>query len=115
MLEGSVRVRGASYRLIGIEPLTSPKGFAAGGLATDADLESFLKAPGRTLVAPETLKELDVAAGAQSRTEAGGILPPLAVSDAVAPGLLVVDIGLAQTVLARPGQLSRLIVAAGEC
>ena len=31
VLEGSVRIRGASYRLIGIEPLTSPKGSAVGG------------------------------------------------------------------------------------
>jgi putative ABC transport system permease protein len=113
VLEGTVRIRGVSFRLIGIEPLTSPKASAVGGLATNADLEAFLKPPGRTLVAPETLRLLEAVPGAQPATEQGRVLPPLAVADAVAPGLLVVDIGAAQAVLGRPEQLSRLIVAAG--
>ena len=113
VLEGTLRIGGVSYRVIGIEPLTSPKSSAGGHLATSADLEAFLKHPGRTLVAPETLAELGVAPGAQPATEQGRTLPPLAVADAVAPGLLVVDIGAAQTLLGRDGQLSRLILAGG--
>ncbi|WP_366512376.1 ABC transporter permease [Hyphomicrobium sp.] len=113
VLEGTLRIGGVSYRVVGIEPLTSPKSSAGGHLATSADLEAFLKQPGRTLVAPETLAELGVAPGAQPATEQGRTLPPLAAADAVAPGLLVVDIGAAQTLLGRDGQLSRLILAAG--
>ncbi|MGE0022378.1 MAG: FtsX-like permease family protein [Hyphomicrobium sp.] len=109
VLEGTVRLGAQSYRLVGIDPLTAPKGAAAPGLATGDDLEAFLKAPGRTLVAPETLAELGVAPSARPVTERGEALPPLVGADTVAPGMLVVDIGAAQTLLGRPGQLTRLV------
>jgi putative ABC transport system permease protein len=114
VLEGTVRIGAASYRLIGVEPLTVAKGSAVGGLATGADLVAFLRAPGQTLAAPETLAELGAVAGARPRTDAGQALPPLVASDAVAPGLLLVDIGLAQDILGRPGQLSRLVIASAD-
>lgn len=113
VLEGTVRLGAQSYRLIGIDPLTVPKGSAAPGLMTGDDLEAFLTAPGRTLVAPETLGELGVAPGARPVTERGGALPPLVAADTVAPGMLVVDIGAAQTLLGRPGQLTRLVAPPG--
>ena len=114
VLEGSVRIGAASYRLIGVEPLTVPQGSPVAGLATGRDLEAFLRAPGQTLVAPETLAELRLAGGAAPQTDRGRALPPLVGADAVAPGLLVVDVGVAQEVLGRPGQLTRLIVPPGE-
>ncbi len=109
VLEGSVRLAGNSYKLIGVEPLTAPRGAAVGGLETSRDLEAFLTAPGQTLLSSETLAELGAKAGAIIQTEASRPLPPLVVADAVAAGLLVTDIGLAQNVLARQGQFSRLI------
>jgi putative ABC transport system permease protein len=112
VLEGTVRIGVVSYRLIGVEPLTVAKGSPAAGLATGADLEGFLKSPGRTLAAPETLIELGAATGAQPRTDGGHALPPLVRSEAVAPGLLIVDIGAAQEILGRPGQLTRLVMEA---
>lgn len=111
VLEGTVRIGGESYRLVGIEPLTVPRSSTLGGLATGDDLEHFLTAPGQTLVAPETLADLGVAEGARPRTERSEALPPIRVTADVAPGMLVVDVGVAQTVLGRPGQLSRLVVA----
>jgi putative ABC transport system permease protein len=114
VLEGTVRIGGASYRLIGVEPLTVSKGSPVAGLATGADLEDFLQAPGRTLAASETLTELGAVEGAQPRTDGARSLPPLVKSDAVAPGLLVVDIGAAQEILGRPGQLTRLVADAGD-
>ncbi|MBN8910892.1 MAG: ABC transporter permease, partial [Rhizobiales bacterium] len=113
VLEGTVRIGATSYRLIGVEPLTVPKGSPVGGMATGRDLEAFLRAPGQTLVAPETLAELGVGTGATPLTERGRALPPLVVAEGVAPGLLVVDIGVAQEILARPGQLSRLVAGPG--
>ncbi|WP_291176924.1 FtsX-like permease family protein [Hyphomicrobium sp.] len=110
VLEGSVRIGAASYRLIGVEPLTVPRGSPVSGLATGGELEAFLRAPGQTLAAPETLGELGVAEGATPSTDKGKALPPLVRDGTVAPGLLVVDIGAAQDILGRPGQLSRLIV-----
>lgn len=114
VLEGSVRVGAASYRLIGVEPLTVPKGSPVAGLATGGDLEAFLRAPGQTLVAPETLAELGAAAGARPLTDRGQALPPLVGTEEIAPGLLVVDIGAAQTLLGRPGQMSRLVMSVDE-
>lgn len=111
VLEGTVRIGAASYRLIGVEPLTVPKGSPVGGLATGRDLEGFLTAPWQALVAPGTLAELGVAAGATPQTDRGQALPPLVAKEQIAPGLLVVDVGVAQTILGRPGQLTRLVVA----
>lgn len=113
VLEGTVRIGATSYRLIGVEPLTVPKGSPVGGMATGRDLEAFLRAPGQTLVAPETLAELGVGTGATPLTERGRALPPLVVAEGVAPGLLVTDIGVAQEILGRPGQLSRLVAGPG--
>jgi putative ABC transport system permease protein len=110
VLEGTVRLGGSSYRLIGVEPLTVPKGSPVGGLATGRDLQGFLTAPGQTLVAPETLHDLGVTAGATPATETSRVLPPFVATEAVAPGLLVVDVGVAQVLLGRKGQVSRLIV-----
>ncbi len=114
VLEGTVRVGAASYRLIGVEPLTVPKGSPAAGFQTGRDLEAFLTAPGETLLAPETLAELGVAAGATPLTDRRRALPPLVAADGVAPGLLVVDIGAAQSILGRTGELSRLVAGEGE-
>lgn len=114
VVEGTVRVGESAYRLIGIEPLTVPQGSPVSGLANGRDLEAFLRSPGRTLVAPETLTELGVAAGATRKTDRGQALPPLTEAEAVAPGLLVVDVGVAQEILGRPGRLTRLILAASE-
>lgn len=111
VLEGTVRIGAASYRLIGVEPLTVPKGSPVGGLATGRDIEGFLTAPWQALVAPGTLAELGVAAGATPQTDRGQALPPLVAKEQIAPGLLVVDVGVAQTILGRPGQLTRLVVA----
>ncbi len=114
VLEGTVRVGAGSYRLIGIEPLTVPKGSPVAGLRTGRDLEAFLTAAGETLLAPETLAELGVAAGATPLTDHGHALPPLVAAAGVAPGLLVVDVGVAQTILGQAGRLTRLVAAAGE-
>ena len=47
-------------------------------------------------------------------TERGHALPPVTAIEDVTPGLLIVDIGVAQTVLERPGQLSRLLLGPGD-
>jgi putative ABC transport system permease protein len=42
-----------------------------------------------------------------------GALPPLILSDAAAPGLLVMDVGAAQALLGRAGRIDRLLIAPG--
>lgn len=113
VLEGPVRVGGRSYRLVGIEPLTLPRASALAGLTRSGDLASFLAPPGEALAAPETLAELGGGERPELVTETGRTLPPLASADGAAPGLIVVDVGVAQRVLGRPRELSRLLAAAG--
>ena len=84
----------------------------AGQALERLDLAAFLGRPGRTWIAADTLAQLGLSAGAQPQSETGERLPPLAVWPQLAPGVLLVDIGVAQRLLAAPGQLSRLLLPA---
>src|SRR4051812_17528999 len=109
VLEGRVQIEGRSFRLLGIEPVTLPE--EASSLATTGrnGLPSFVTPPGETLVAPETLGDLKLPEGA--RPLAGALaLPPLKIAAPLAPGVLVVDIGIAQRLLGMPDQVSRLLI-----
>ncbi len=110
VLEGRVEVGGRSLRLIGVEPVTLPPETAAGPAVGRDDLHAFVAPPGRTLAAPETLRDLGLTAGATPRIDQSAELPPLQPQPHLAPGVLVVDIGVAQRVLGKPGQVSRLLV-----
>ncbi len=114
VLEGRVQVAGRSYRLLGIEPITLPAELGQAPTIGRADLQAFLAPPGQALAAPETLSELDLPAGAAPVTSDGGSLPPLRAQPQLVPGVLVVDIGIAQRLLNRPKQLSRLLVGRSE-
>ena len=109
-LEGTILIRGMPFLLIGIEPLTLPRSVQYGDLAGDKDFSAFSAPPGQTIAAPETLRDIGAAAGASVTIDGGKALPPIRSSGGTPPGLLVVDIGMAQALLDRPGQLSRLIL-----
>jgi putative ABC transport system permease protein len=111
VVEGRVSIGGRGFRLLGIEPVSLPAGAGSAPDIGQADLQKFLMPPGQTLVAPETLSDLKLNEGAAPRVN-GAPLPPLAVQASLAPGVLVVDIGIAQRILAMPGQVSRLLVGA---
>src|SRR5436309_8863386 len=66
--------------------------------------------PGETLVAPEVLSDLNLREGAKPKLSDGASLPPLRIQPQLAPGVLVVDIGVAQRLLKMPDQISRLLV-----
>src|SRR4029079_3155196 len=48
--------------------------------------------------------------GARPQANGGAMLPPLRVQPELAPGVLVVDIGIAQSLLKMPDQISRLLI-----
>src|SRR5216683_2020728 len=73
-------------------------------------LQAFVTPPGQTLVAPETLSDLGLAEGASPPASGGATLPPLQMQAQLVPDVLVVDIGVAQRLLNKPGQVSRLLV-----
>jgi putative ABC transport system permease protein len=110
VLEGRLQIGGRSFRLLGIEPVTLPTEVGNAPSIGKAGLESFLTPPGQTLVAPETLRDLDLPEGAAPSASGGLLLPPLRAQPQLVPGVLVVDIGIAQQLLNKPDQLSRLLI-----
>jgi len=110
VVEGRVQIGGRSLRLLGIEPVTLPIEVGNAPAIGKAGLQSFLTPPGETLIAPEMLGELDLAEGATLLASDGLSLPPLRVQPQLVPGVLVVDIGVAQRLLDMPDQVSRLLI-----
>jgi putative ABC transport system permease protein len=110
VLEGRIQIEGRSFRLLGIEPVTLPAEVGNPPAIGRADLLSFMTPPGAMLVAPETLSDLKLAEGARPQANGGALLPPLRVQANLVPGVLVVDIGIAQDLLKMPDQLSRLLI-----
>jgi putative ABC transport system permease protein len=109
VIEGRIQIDGRSFRLLGIEPVTLPAEVGDAPTVGRADLQSFMTPPGAMLVAPETLSDLKLAEGARPQAN-DALLPPLRVQPNLVPGVLVVDIGIAQSLLKMPDQLSRLLI-----
>ena len=114
MIEGRVRVGQRSIRLVGIEPISLPRAAGpaqafAGGLS-DARMQAFFSAEGRALIAPSTAQENGWRDGETLTSESGAKLPPLQIAPELTPDILVTDIGLAQTVLRQPDQVSRFLI-----
>ena len=109
VVEGRVLISGRAFRLLGIEPLSLPAGTGSAPEIGQADLQKFLIPPGLTLVAPETLTDLKLSEDATPQVNSMA-LPPLALQDNLASGVLVVDIGIAQRILNMPDEVSRLLV-----
>jgi putative ABC transport system permease protein len=94
VIEG--RIEGV--RLIGLEPLTAPGGLGPVRAWGGADLGAFLSGTGQLFGRADTLARLpDLEA------------EPVTAPD-VAPNTALTDIGVAQHLLERPGQIDRLIV-----
>ena len=114
LLQGPLQLQGhpqQRLQLLGIEPLTLPPGSQLAGEAlASLELGDFLGQPGRTWIAADTLSALQLSEGDQPLTVDGQPLPPLRLHAQLAPGLLLVDIGAAQRLLAAPMQLSGLLL-----
>lgn len=110
MLEGRVAIGGRSVRLLGIEPVTLPVEASATAEVGRAGVQGFITPPGQALISAETLAELGLAEGATPAISGTLKLPPLRTQPQLAPGVIVVDIGLAQQLLKMPGEVSRLLI-----
>jgi putative ABC transport system permease protein len=110
VIEGRVQIGGRSFRLLGIEPVTLPKEVGNAPAIGKAGLQSFVTPPGEMLVAPEVLADLNLPEGTSPVSSDGAPLPPLRAQAQLVPGVLVVDIGIAQKLLKMPGQVSRLLI-----
>jgi putative ABC transport system permease protein len=109
IVEGRIQIDGHSFRLLGVEPVTLPAEVGDAPVV-GGDLQSFVMSPGETRLAPETLRELGASEGASLQASNDMTLPPLRIAPQLAPGLLVVDIGIAQRLLKMPDQVSRLLI-----
>jgi putative ABC transport system permease protein len=110
VLEGRVQIEGRSFRLLGIEPVTLPAEVGNAPRIGRDDLQAFITPPGRTLLASETLSDLHLAEGTRPMLSGGASLPPLHVQPQLVADVLVIDIGIAQSLLNRPEQISRLLI-----
>lgn len=100
VLEGELKIGSTRLRLIGIDPATLPG--EAGALSGEAlgDFLPFITPPGLIFVAPETAASLGLTSPVPLKAEASMV-----------PGTGTADIGIAQTLLNRPGEISRLLLA----
>ena len=107
VVEGRVRFAGErplTVRLIGIEPLSLPAAASVAGTSMqDFDLQAFIGTPGQAWVGPDTLQQLGMQAADQAFSSDGQVLPPFVLKPQLAPGVIIVDIGHAQTLLQVPG------------
>jgi len=110
VVEGRIRIGDRQIRLIGIDPISLPRGAGPAPSIDQAALQNFLAPGGQTLVAPETATELGAREGATPATESGFSLPPLHITVGLVPGLLVMDIGLAQRILKMQDRVSRFLI-----
>lgn len=111
-LQGRVSLGGERLQLLGIEPLTLPRGTAVAGQPQNiGQMLDFLRPPGVTWIASDTLQALGLHEGQQPQLDNGQRLPPLQAVASMPPMLLLTDIGQAQRLLAMPGQVSRLLLA----
>ncbi|MFU8881570.1 MAG: FtsX-like permease family protein [Rhodobacterales bacterium] len=90
-------------RLIGLDPLTAPGGLGPVSVDGGADLGQFLSGAGQIFAQEAALTRL-------SSTLSGIGAQGVAAPD-MAPNTALTDIGVAQRLLARVGQIDRMIVA----
>ncbi|WNV07003.1 ABC transporter permease [Tardiphaga sp. 709] len=114
VVEGRVQIGGRSVRLLGIEPVTMPVEASAATEIGRTGVQAFLTPPGQALIAPETLASLGLTESATPALNDGALLPPLKLQPQLAPGVLVVDIGIAQKLLKMPDQISRLLIGSAK-
>jgi len=114
VLQGRLTLKGHEdqrIQVMGIEPVSLPADSPVAGQAMPIEgIVEFFSPPGSTWISPETLQLLGLREGDTPQTAAGQTLPPLLAQKDMAPGLLLVDIGVAQSLLEQPEQLSRLLL-----
>ncbi|WP_170333144.1 ABC transporter permease [Ruegeria arenilitoris] len=103
VLEGPVRIGDRTLRLMGVDMVAYPALPAMTQLEqsdTPPEPSEILTAPGRLLISPDLIDLFD------GRDD----LPPILVSSALPPEFILTDIGVAERLLNRSGQISRLVV-----
>ncbi len=102
VLQGQIVSGESRLVIVGLDVLTAPPGTLPITLADGGDINplELFTAPGLGFAAPETVAQL----------EGNNDLPPLQPSGLVPPGQIVTDIGIAEQLLDRRGEISSLMV-----
>ncbi|WP_313614250.1 ABC transporter permease [Agrobacterium sp.] len=103
VIEGNYRFGHTRIRLIGIDPLSMPSEERAVPVSSASDLVKFMSAPGELIVSAATAARLGDTTGLAVKTAAD--LPD---------GAAFVDIGTADRLLHRNGELSRIVIAKNQ-
>lgn len=103
VIEGDYRFGQARIRLIGIDPLSMPPQGQAFAVSNAAELVDFVGPPGQVIASPATAARLKDIGALQ-----------LKIADDLPDGAAFVDIGVADRLLNRRGELSRIVVAASQ-
>lgn len=101
VVEGRLRVGDRPLRVVGMDPLTLPSDAAGPSMLWgDLPLQEFLSLPGVAYGAPDLVQSLQ------------GVpdLPRLIAAPDLAPGMLLSDVGIAQSLLGMEGRLSHLLL-----
>ncbi len=115
VLEGFVKVRGETLRLLGVDPVAEAPIRDYAALGSEIPVDRLIAEPGSVLLARDTSKRLGLAPGRQFTLVADGRrrtvrllahLDPGPQPRAAIDGLMVADIGTAQALLNRFGRLS---------
>ncbi len=92
----------SGVRIIGLDPLTAPGGLGPVTPAEGADLSRFLAGSGQLFARADTLARLP-------ETGVEGVIAPDSAANTA-----ITDIGVAQRLLSRDGQIDRLILAPSQ-
>ncbi len=124
VVEGLVRLRGETFRLIGLDPFAEAPFMRALNPAGVTDIGTVLTDPDAVLVAQATARRFGLAVGDPLELDAGGRIRTARVAGVLGSegaggavdGLLATDIATAQDLLGRIGHLDRvdLILAPGD-
>ncbi|MEP3333973.1 ABC transporter permease [Sedimentitalea sp.] len=100
VLEGRLRLNDTSVTLLGVDSLSYPVPPAPASDRETLEPVDILTAPGRLFAHPETAENLSVAP-----------LPaPLVVTAQLPVGIVLTDIAIAEKLLNKPGEISRILV-----
>ena len=100
VLEGAADLNGQRVTVMGVDILNYPALPIPDSVIADLSLGAIISGPGQLFASPETAHQIRRAGDAY----------PVAEVEQIPPGVVLTDIGLAETLLDMPGKITRILV-----